>query len=495
LDLQQRKQFANEVQDLTGNIWMELEDSIYNIQELFYKIVDHKIILNVLNLTKSLNKKIINYRFTHKSFILLCLLINFTSKNDKKQMTYNLYNWQIGSKKEHFIIIELINELEALIPCISKIREYVYLLIIIDIKANSKNLKYNIEHNQVEIIVVSQGTSIASNMLEVAQNILSIQEGFAIDIPVYSDYKIIADSIEKQINEIDIRSDVLLLVDFVSIVALGDIIMHRTGRTVKIITNVSTLMVVEGIKNAYINLLSLEKIGNLIEDINPNTLESYKNTNHEQMILVTCVSGYGTAQKIAEWVSSLNVLKHTDIDTIPIGDYESEMFSDKKILAVIGTVDLGLVNIPYIPLEELVLGTGIAKLIDIIKGDSYNANSIIIDEDIEEITLSALKRLLEFCDAQKLFNILDLTIKNLEKDCEHYSQNIYLRFITHTACMVERLIKNISLVHNKTKSVLKKYENNYLNLKNNLNILEETYGIRIPDEEYAYMLELLNDEN
>jgi transcriptional regulatory protein LevR len=60
--------------------------------------------------------------------------------------------------------------------------------------------------------------------------------------------------------------------------------------------------------------------------------------------------------------------------------------------------------------------------------------------------------------------------------------------------MVERLMKNICLTHNKVKSVLKKYEDNYLDLKNNFVILEETYGIRIPDEEYAYILELLNDE-
>lgn len=495
LDLQQKKQFLKEVQELTSNFWIDLQDSIYNIQELFYKIVELNIITKVLSLTKSLNKQSIEYRFTHKSFILLCMLVNYASMNDVKQMTYNLYNWQISSKKEHFMIIELIDQLEAFLPCISKIKEYIYLLLIIDLKANSKNIICDNEHNQVEILVVSQGTSIASNMLEVAQNILNIKEGFAIDIPVYNDYKIIADTIEKKINEMDMRSDVLLLVDFVSIAALGDIIMHRIERNVKIITNVSTIMVVEGIKNAYIKLLSLEKILNLIEGINPNRLESYKDTNHEQMILVTCVSGYGTAQKIAEWVSSLEILRHTDIDIIPIGDYENEMFSDKKIIAVIGTVDLGLINIPYIPLEELVLGTGIAKLIDIVKGDTYNDNSIIIDEDIGEITLAALKRLLEFCDAQKLFNILDLTIKNLEKIYEHYSQNIYLRFITHTACMVERLIKNISLVHNKTKSVLKKYEKNYVNLKNNLNILEETYGIRIPDEEYAYILELLNDDN
>lgn len=496
LDLQQKKQFIKEIENLLNDFWTGLQESIYNIQELFYKIVDNKIIVYVLNLSKSLSKEKIDYKITQKTLVLFCLLLDFASKNEIKQMTYNLLNCQIGSKKEHIIITKALEEIETSIPFSSKIKEYLYLLLLIDFKSTPLNNKCNSEHNQVEVIVITHGASIASSMLEVAQNILSIKAGYALDIPVYCDYAIIADIIEKKINEIETTSDVLVLVDFVNMAALGDIIMDRTGHLIKIVTNVTTQMVVECLKFAYLTYLSLDRLEDAIENILPynNTLASYHNSRYEQLILVTCISGYGTAQKIAEWVGSMDILKHTEIGTIPIGEFDFDMIGDKKILAVIGTVNLELVNIPFIPLEELILGTGIAKLIDIIKGDSYYSHSIIIEEDIEEITLAALKRLLEFCDAQKLFKLLDLTIKNLENNCQPYSSNIYLRFITHTACMVERLMKNICLTHNKVKSVLKKYEDNYINLKNNFAILGETYGIRIPDEEYAYILELLNDE-
>lgn len=495
LSLQQKKQFIIEIQNLINDFWLDLQNNINNLQELFYKKVDNKIILSVLKLSKCLSEEKIDYKLSQKTLVIFCLLLDYASKNEINQITHNLYNSQIGSKNEHLLITNVIEELETIYPYSEKIREILYLILIINFKTSSINNDSDTEHNKVEVIIISHGESIASNMLQVAQNILNIKSGQAINIPVYCNYSIVADKIQNKISEVDINSDILLLVDFVNMIAIGDFIMHKTGRNIKVIANVTTQMVIEGLKNAYLSFLPLNIIEDFMQNFAANkTLASYRNPRNEQLILVTCVSGYGTAQKIADWVGSMDILKHTGIDIVPIGDFEFDGAEAGKILAVIGTVDLELVDVPFISLEELILGTGIAKLVDIIKGDSYDDHSIIIEEDISEITLAALNRLLEFCDSKKLFKLLDITIKKLENDCKPYSNNIYLRFITHTACMVERLIKNITLSHNKTKSVLKKYENNYLNLKNSLTIIEETYGIMIPDEEYAYILELLNDE-
>lgn len=495
VDLKQKKQFIKEIHNLVNDFWTDLQDNTYDIQELFYKKVDNIIISTTLNLFKELSKEINNYKLTKEVLVIICILIDYASKNDIKQTSYNIYNCQIGSKKEHTMITKVIEEFNVLLPVSSKIREYLYLLLLIDIQKTFLNHENNTEHRHVEIIVIAHGESTATSMLHVAQNILNIQSGYAIDIPAYGDYKIIADLIENKICEIDQAKDILLLVDFVNMVALGDYIMYKMGRTIKIIANTTTLMVVESLKGAYMTFLQINRLEELLEKINPNkTLVSYKSFKNDQLILVTCISGYGTAQKISEWIDSMDILNHTGIDIIPIGDFDFDSLGNKKILAVIGTVDLELVNIPFISLEELVLGTGIAKLVDIVKSGTYNNNPIIIDDDIEEITLAAIKRLLEFCDAQKLFKLLDIAIRNLGDDLKPNNHSIYLRFITHTACMVERLMKNICLTHNKTKSVLKKYEKNYINLRNSFTILEETYGIRIPDEEYAYILELLNDE-
>lgn len=493
IDLQQKKQFIKETESIVNDFWTDLQENTYDIQELFYKKVDNKIIAAALNVSKNLYKENIDYKFTQKTLVILCLLIDYSSKYDIKQIKYNLFNWQIGSKKEHLTAIRIIEKLEDSLSFSSRIKEYLYLLILIDLKKNLFN--YNTEHRDIEIIIIAHGDSTASSMLQAAQNILNIQSGYAVDIPVYSDYTIVADKIEKKINEIDNSKDILMLVDFVNMVALGDFIMHKTGRNIKIIANVTTLMAVESLKGAYLTFARLDQLKEIIENMSPNkTVANYKNLKADQLILVTCVSGYGTAQKIAEWIGSMDVLKNAGIDIVPMSDFDFDMPENRKVLAVVGTVDPEFPNIPFITLEELILGTGIARLVDIINCNSFGSDSIIIDDDIEEITLAALKRLLEFCDARKLFELLDMSIKSLEGNSKQYSDSIYLRFITHTACMVERLIKNICLVHNKAKSVLKKYEINYQNLKNSFNILEETYGIRIPDEEYAYILELLNDE-
>lgn len=495
LDLQQKKQFIKEVQNFSNNFWTNLQDSIDNIQELFYRKIDNKIVMTVLNLSKDLKNENLEYKLNKKTLVVICLLLDYSAKNEFKHLTFDLYNSQIANKKEHFMIINIIEELEALMPFSTKIREYIYLLLLIDLKTSSITYESNLNNRCVEVIIITHGTSIACSMLQIAQSLLNIKSGYAIDIPIYSDYRIIAEKIEKKINEINKNAEILLLVDFVNMVALGDFIMYKTGRNIRTLNNVTTQMAIEGLKNAYLSFLPLERIVDLIENRAPDkTLTNYNKYINEQLILVTCVSGYGTAQKIAEWVGSMDIVKNSGIEAIPIGEFESDATQDKKILAIVGTVKLELDDVPFISLEELILGTGIAKLDNIIKGDTKHDNSIIIEDDIEEITLAALNRLLEFCDAKKLFTFLDLAIKNIENSFKPFSKNIYLRFITHTACMVERLIKNTSLVHNKTKSVLKKYEKIYSNLKNNLTILEEAYGIRIPDEEYAYIVELLNDE-
>lgn len=89
-----------------------------------------------------------------------------------------------------------------------------------------------------------------------------------------------------------------------------------------------------------------------------------------KLILTTCISGKGAAVKVAQllkntlpFVEEQNLkIKPIDIDSksnIAITLNEEEK---KNIVAVVGIVDLYIPGIPFIPIDELIIGDGIMML-------------------------------------------------------------------------------------------------------------------------------------
>lgn len=115
--------------------------------------------------------------------------------------------------------------------------------------------------------------------------------------------------------------------------------------------------------------------------------------------------------------------------------------------------------------------------------------------EYQDKTISMLEGMLTFLDVKKISKVLNKVITNIESDCKQTMSDILcIKFLFHCSCMVERVIKKDSLPY-KNVDVIKS-ENHILFsiVKNRFNIVEETFGIKIPDSEFAYVVEMLKSD-
>jgi transcriptional regulator with AAA-type ATPase domain/transcriptional regulatory protein LevR len=360
-------------------------------------------------------------------------------------------------------------------------------------------LAYSQELNgqPIGVLVLTHGNAQASSMLDIAKRFLGpsrAYHGRALDMPWETPVGEILEQACSIIREIDHGKGVLLMVDMGPLLAFAEVITKRTGILTKIVEGVNTSLVIQALGKALQPTMTLDKLVSELDYANPisQSLEfTAQKSVSQACILVSCITGHGTAVKLANLLRALKVIKERNIDVIPVNRYEEGFQDYRNIVAVVGTVDLNIPNVPFISVEEILTGEGLARIFN-------SADKIVqeleipLEQGFEEVLIAALGRFLEFADSLKVYKVLAMVLRNLEKalSCQ-IPPNLYLRFMIHCGCMIERLIRGSSLAHKKCRSIIK--NNGFMadSLISSFKVVEENFSISIPPEEYAYIIELL----
>ncbi|MBV4431799.1 sigma 54-interacting transcriptional regulator [Clostridium tyrobutyricum] len=108
-------------------------------------------------------------------------------------------------------------------------------------------------------------------------------------------------------------------------------------------------------------------------------------------------------------------------------------------------------------------------------------------------TMNMLEEMLIFLDIKKISEVLDKVLGNIENDCNRNIEDIlYIKFLFHCSCMVERVIKKDPLPYKNVLDIKRRNKKLFSIVKTRFSIVEETFGIQIPDSEFAYIVEMLN---
>ena len=219
----------------------------------------------------------------------------------------------------------------------------------------------------------------------------------------------------------------------------------------------------------------------------------------KRTIVVSCNTGLGTSIKIKEMMEN-NLSKDLGIEFLP---YENETLRDtqqlefliktKDIIAIIGTDDPRVSNIPYISLEELFDGE-IGKLYKVLLRVYGKEIAEAINQNI--VKNSSLNRLIDsltILDAEKVVNQIEESLKDYQmrvgKTLSSLSKiNLYV----HISCMIERLIRNQGVSsYPAIDQFLKRYETEVASIQKALSKIEKLYNIKIPMEEIAYVCNII----
>ena len=360
------------------------------------------------------------------------------------------------------------------------------------------------EKTRIGLIVISHGKSTAGSMAEVANSILGTKHCKSIDMPLDSSVNDVFDQVKAMVEREDQGLGVLLLVDMGSLIWFAEQIAKDTGRQVMSVEMVSTLMVIDTLRKILMTNHSLKEI---CEEAKNGCGGLYRKkqrgrTGEPINLVVTCVSGRGTAVRIGEIIRE--AFKDYDIEL----DFTYMNLMDKKdgeakirdrigIIpkAVVGTVDLGLKGIPYISVEDLVTGYGLTSLEQILFENVLRGKEGK-QADQDAVMESALGRVLSFLAPEKMCSctgrIYAAIIRkgNLKED-----KKIRLRFMIHVSCMAERIIQDNIFMNRRTESLKGQYGKLFGIVKDALGELESWIGIEVPESECAYLVELLTEHD
>lgn len=305
------------------------------------------------------------------------------------------------------------------------------------------------DSNNINVIILAHGNSTASSIASVVNTLYSsyIVEAFdmAIDMELFD----IVNEIKDYAQYLNKHHPVIFLVDMGSLFEIYPYIKDYFKDDVVVINNITTqlaLAVGSGINQRN----SVSDIMNEIAKASELKYKFYKKNKKQKVIVTTCATGIGTAQRIRDIIERclpVNCEEESGIKIITC-DYFSlknsgkshEIFQKYDVLLVITTVGLGFKDIPTMIFTEMLDKTNLGKLKEVLKEVyDYQAIDMIIQNLMKSLTIENIISRLTMLNPIKVVENVSIVISEMEKALDlSLSENHKLSLYIHIAMMLER---------------------------------------------------------
>lgn len=354
--------------------------------------------------------------------------------------------------------------------------------------------------NSVKCVILAHGYSTASSMANVANRMLGKNIFQSYDMPINISLDKIESEVIRYINNYKTDEGLILLVDMGSLNQLGEKLARHAVSPLIIFDNVSTPLVLE-VGNHVIKGATITEIYDVI-NIN-NRIEKQlilPKKKKKKAIITCCYTGMGNARKIQDILDHSLASVEYEIIIIPY-DYK-KLFRNKlyeapfqiyDVLVIIGTENPKINQIPYIGMEELISGSSVDKLVDILKG-SYDVDQSQLKNDLLfNFSINKIVENLTILDPKKILNLVQKAIKNLEKikNVSLSNNKLFVLYI-HCCSMIERILRKEVLDEQEDLQIYITKEKYNLNILSNVfKEIEDEYNIKIPINEFRVINDIL----
>lgn len=358
------------------------------------QIVGHKIIYTVDSMMSTINDSP-EYK---DETLYYCLATHLAASYERILHNKTIYNPQLKEikKKYHEEYCKAKEMCEIASSCLNiEIPEDEVAFIAMYLKAYSE--KNTLNDNYIGIVVLSHG-QVARSMLDVATKLIGENHACSMDMSFNESPSEALKRTETIVKKADRGKGVLLLVDMGSLVSFGKIISEKTGIPVRTCSRVNTLMVIEAIRRSVLPEATLDNIADSIEKEKHNydlEVTGEEDSKLRPAIVFICITGNGAAK----------LLKKRVMDSLPDLDKKADLIckgyltddiykdleqlsNDENILAIVGTIDLNIRNIPFISATEIINLKGVKLLKNII-----DKQDDIIDYKRSQINDVSIKKL------------------------------------------------------------------------------------------------------
>ncbi|MEA4934889.1 MAG: PRD domain-containing protein, partial [Lawsonibacter sp.] len=311
------------------------------------------------------------------------------------------------------------------------------------------------------LLVICQALGSAGTMARVANTLLNKEYVATLDAEDKLTDETLRHIIEARLDEMSGYSSILILTDYKRLMKLCSEMGKSYGTPLYVLDDINTSMVIEAAllmeekhapaQQVYRHLTTMKS--------NYRELSAHENTQlaadtGRRAIVAACFSGCGVAVRLKKIIeSSFELSSEIEIITMDIPsvsslhDSISALSTNTDILCIVG-MDVGLeTGVPFIPLDEFVLGNGIQRLSAILDGRHVRHRLLTLSAEsggeLCENTFYSGKYLdgyLFYLSGDKMQPYLKRVCSALEDSRGELRQGKRIMLTIHLAAMVERIL-------------------------------------------------------
>jgi transcriptional regulator with AAA-type ATPase domain len=377
-----------------------------------------------------------------------------------------------------------------------------------------KGLSDNCKKHSLKIVVIAQGFSTATSIADTANSLLKTNLVSALNLDLKTDNSITEQEIEHFFNSLIDYGSFVVFIDTPALAGSVHNIAQTLKLNVSIVNNITTSLVIEAARLALLKDSSPEGILNqLVADpsipFHTDNIETIKqNSFKDKVILTTCISGTGTAERVKRLLNDIFpflpsvgceivCLKAEQIKDNTASNLKQNLSSlSNQIAMVIGTIDPKIPGATFIPVEDFLTEPGVRKAADLLRNKfDIRKTEDISKQIIKSFSTETLLEYLTVLNPRIAANSAHRFIEDVENALRiSISHNVRLRLLVHTACMLERQI----LSNNSLEYPISQWQTPPAKMEPILQVLraaainlEKGFTITIPDDELALIADII----
>lgn len=480
----------------------------FNADSKLAEFVDPKII-EVTNQIYVMVKRSLPYEFQQNFIYAMSLHISSFLKKinlgEERHTNDNIREMAFDFPDEYAVAKEVRSYIETYFQVeIPESEDYYLTVLLVSLRANQAS-------GRIGVVVAAHGNSTASSMVQVVQQLLDAENVRAVDMPLDMDPKTALDRIERNVQEVDEGSGVILLVDMGSLASFNSQIQRDTGIPVRTVDMVTTSLVLETVRKVSVlgtdlDMLheSLKNFRGYAEISSVESVQEAKPIHKKKAVLAICASGEGTAQRIKELIErAVNKRQETELEVLALSivEVKEELPVIQKEYQIIATTtgitDLNI-QAPFIPLERFI-DQNIEVILDqlLMESELEETEFISLDEESAKNTcVEFISDNFIFINGSKLIDPMWQFSTQISQTTgigdEEYGFKINL--VMHTAGMIERIIRNEPLTVEENELTNTTNDPLYSQLAASVVLLEDQIKVKVPIEEMYYLLRLVHNQ-
>jgi transcriptional regulatory protein LevR len=216
-------------------------------------------------------------------------------------------------------------------------------------------------------------------------------------------------------------------------------------------------------------------------------------------VLSVCATGEGTgkiAKSVAENILLANGMRETALFTLSIGSIATASPEYKKIIenyrvaAVIGSIDPEL-GIPVFSIRNILTPAGQEDFLRALKRPAGEATSPGAPKTLAMSAEALLSDHILYLNIKRALVYVSEFIGSLEAGGLRMSDDVILKLMLHTCCMLERNVQRHCVAFDKKEEYIENNERIYEMLRESTTVLEKRFKTQISDDEICYMINIV----